>query len=134
MAKLKSKNGQKKNISRLPKLMNVVEKLQKGISLGRKSSTSFGTSSSWESEDRDYEEFDDRGYDVVPEDVKEGHFAVIASEDEEPKRFVIPITYLTNPRFLRLLDEAAEEYGFDHVGALPIPCRSSELEKILFDI
>ncbi|KAI4373547.1 hypothetical protein MLD38_011663 [Melastoma candidum] len=132
MAKLMSQNSWKKNVRRLPKLKNVVEKLQKGISLGRKLSTSSG-SFSWESENRDYVEFDDCGYDAVPEDVKEGHFAVIALEDEEPKKIVIPITHLRNPRFLRLLEEAAEEYGFGHAGALPIPCRSSELENILFD-
>ncbi|CAK7332227.1 unnamed protein product [Dovyalis caffra] len=43
----------------------------------------------------------------VPKDVKEGHFAVIADE------------------------QAAEEYGFDHEGALTIPCQPSQLEMIL---
>lgn len=75
----------------------------------------------------------------VPEDVKEGHFAVIAEgagngkEEclEEPKRFVLPLSCLTNPTFVRLLEEAAEEYGFDHEGALTIPCRPSHLQRIL---
>ncbi|GAV62622.1 Auxin_inducible domain-containing protein [Cephalotus follicularis] len=98
----------------------VVKKLQKSLSLGRKS-TSY------------YDEFGGIS-DYVPKDVKEGHFAVIAVDrEEEPKRFVVPLSCLTHPRFVRLLEEAAEEYGFDHDGALPIPCRPSDLERILAD-
>ncbi|CAL1404190.1 unnamed protein product [Linum trigynum] len=71
----------------------------------------------------------------VPEDVKEGHFAVLAVEGvEEPQRFVVPLTCLTHPTFLRLLEQAAEEYGFDGgrgYGALTVPCRPEELERIL---
>ncbi|XWS29012.1 hypothetical protein CRYUN_Cryun25bG0120200 [Craigia yunnanensis] len=33
--------------------------------------------------------------------------------------------------FLMLLEQAEEEYGFDREGALTIPCRPSELERIL---
>ncbi|GFS36995.1 SAUR-like auxin-responsive protein family [Actinidia rufa] len=62
-------------------------------------------------------------------DVKEGHFAVIAADDEEVKRFIVPLTYLTHPSFLRVLEQAA--YGFDHNGALTVPCRPSELGRIL---
>lgn len=105
MAKLRS-NGKKKN--GIEKLKIVVEKLQKSLLLGRKSA-------------------------CVPKDVKEGHFAVIAVDggEELPKRFVAPLSCLTHPTFLRLLEQAAEEYGFDHEGALTIPCRPSELERIL---
>ncbi|XP_052187844.1 auxin-induced protein X15-like [Diospyros lotus] len=67
-------------------------------------------------------------YDIhVPKDVKEGHFAVIAVD----KRFVVPLSYLRDPSFLRLLQQAEEEYGFDHDGALTVPCQPSELERIL---
>ncbi|XP_057782622.1 auxin-induced protein 15A-like [Salvia miltiorrhiza] len=69
----------------------------------------------------------------VAEDVKEGHFAVMAVEDDELKRFVLPLSFLTHPSFLRLLEQAADEYGFDHDGALTVPCRPSELEGILAD-
>ncbi|KAF7805629.1 Ribosomal protein [Senna tora] len=52
--------------------------------------------------------------DEVPEDVKEGHFAVIAEDGGmSPKRFVVPLRCLTHPTFLKLLEEAAEEYGFE---------------------
>ncbi|KAL5565771.1 hypothetical protein UlMin_028935 [Ulmus minor] len=70
-------------------------------------------------------------YEVIPKDVKEGHFAVIAVEGDEPKRFVVPLSFLAHPIFLRLLEQAAEEYGFDHDGALTVPCPPSELERIL---
>ncbi|KAF8403108.1 hypothetical protein HHK36_011202 [Tetracentron sinense] len=106
MAKLRT-NAKKNN--GIVKLKIVVKKLQRSLSLGRKTASDFGNSAS------------------VPEDVKEGHFAVTAVDDGETKRFVVPLSYLTHPAFLRLLEEAAEEFGFDHDGALAVPCRWSEL-------
>ncbi|XP_027349147.1 auxin-responsive protein SAUR32-like [Abrus precatorius] len=67
----------------------------------------------------------------VPEDVREGHFAVIAMQGEETKRFVVELDYLTDPSFLRLLEEAREEYGFGQKGALVVPCSPQELQKII---
>ncbi|CAI9785920.1 unnamed protein product [Fraxinus pennsylvanica] len=117
MAKCRT-NGKKKNGIEMLKL--VVEKLQKSLLLG-------GNNSS------DLDEFDEelRESKNLPNDVKEGHFAVIAGDDDELKRFIVPLSYLTHPSFLRLLEQAAEEYGFDHEGALTFPCRPSELEHIL---
>ncbi|KAJ0083655.1 hypothetical protein Patl1_30607 [Pistacia atlantica] len=90
MAKLIKTNG-------IVKLKVVVKKLQKSRLLSKK----------WNFySDDDYEEFRDSTH--VPEDVKEGHVAVLAVEEQ-----------------------AAEEYGFDREGALTIPCRPSELEMIL---
>ena len=43
---------------------------------------------------------------VVPVDVKEGHFAVVAMKGSEKKRFVVKIECLNNPSFLRLLEQA----------------------------
>ncbi|KAK9266374.1 hypothetical protein L1049_013984 [Liquidambar formosana] len=116
MTKHRTSSKKKSGIVRL-KL--VVEKLQKSLSLGKK----------WASNLDKFEEVTDPT--TVPDDVKEGHFAVMAVDDEEPRRFVVPLTYLTHPAFLRLLEQAAEEYGFDHEGALTIPCRPCELERIL---
>jgi len=67
----------------------------------------------------------------VPEDVKEGHFAVIAMRGEETKRFVLGLDYLTDPAFLKLLEQASEEYGFEQKGALAVPCSPQELQKII---
>ncbi|KAA8544115.1 hypothetical protein F0562_022127 [Nyssa sinensis] len=117
MAKLRT-SGKKKNGS--VKLKIVVAKLQKSLSLGKRSASNYID---------ELEDLDDSTN--VPNDVKKGHFAVIAVDDNELKRFVVPLSYLTHPSFLRLLEQAAEEYGFDHEGALTIPCRPEELQRIL---
>ncbi|XP_010557350.1 PREDICTED: auxin-induced protein 15A [Tarenaya hassleriana] len=106
----------KRKINGIVKLKNVLERLvQKSLLLTQK---------------QEHEDGVVRGY--VPRDVKEGHFAVIAVDEYEPRqRFVVPLAFLENPVFLRLLEQAAEEYGFDHNGALMVPCRPSELRMIL---
>ncbi|KAE9597640.1 putative small auxin-up RNA [Lupinus albus] len=39
------------------------------------------------------------------------------------KRFVIPISYLNQPSFEELRNQAEEEFGYDHpMGGLTIPC------------
>ena len=68
---------------------------------------------------------------TVPDDVKEGHFAVVAVKGAEKKRFVVKLECLNSPTFLRLLELAEEEYGFEQTGALAVPCRPEELHKIL---
>ncbi|XP_060174551.1 auxin-induced protein X15-like [Lycium barbarum] len=66
-----------------------------------------------------------------PKDVKEGHFVVHAIDDGKPRRFVLDLSYLADPGFLRLLEQAEEEFGFEQEGVLAIPCGHSDLEKIL---
>ncbi|KAI4322304.1 hypothetical protein L6164_022012 [Bauhinia variegata] len=121
MGNVRSNNSKKKG--GIVKLKVVVEMLQKRLFIqgNRRSNSCYDE---WE-----IEEACESGY--VPEDVKEGHFAVMAEDGEEPKRFVVPLSCLTHPTFLRLLEQSAEEYGFDQEGALSIPCRPSELEEIL---
>ncbi|TMW81537.1 hypothetical protein EJD97_009075 [Solanum chilense] len=69
---------------------------------------------------------------VVPNDVKEGHFAVLSvNSEEEPKRFIVELHWLNNPLFLKLLKQAEDEYGFQQKGVLEVPCRAAELQKIL---
>ncbi|KAJ4704952.1 SAUR-like auxin-responsive protein family [Melia azedarach] len=63
--------------------------------------------------------------------VREGHFVVVATEGWEPKRFVIELGYLHHPEFLKLLKLAEEEFGFSQEGALAVPCRPDELQRIL---
>ncbi|XWS59639.1 hypothetical protein CRYUN_Cryun08bG0139200 [Craigia yunnanensis] len=67
----------------------------------------------------------------MPDDVGEGYFTVFAVLGKETQRFVIELDNLTNPAFLSLLDQAQEEYGFEQKGALSLPCRPQELQKIL---
>ncbi|KAK7261314.1 hypothetical protein RIF29_27623 [Crotalaria pallida] len=104
------------------KIVVEIEKIQKRLLIGgNKKCSNF----------ENYNEGKDHYSTYVPDDVKEGHFAVIAEGGEEPKRFVMPLSCLNNSTFLRLLEQAEEEYGFDHEGALSIPCRPSVLERIL---
>ncbi|KAK4378229.1 hypothetical protein RND71_000091 [Anisodus tanguticus] len=54
--------------------------------------------------------------------VPKGHFVVYVGE-EQKKRFVIPISFLSQPLFQDLLSQAEEEFGFDHpMGGVTIPC------------
>ncbi|KAF7142357.1 hypothetical protein RHSIM_Rhsim05G0065000 [Rhododendron simsii] len=63
-------------------------------------------------------------------DVPKGHLAVYVGESEK-KRFVIPISYLSNASFQDLLSQSEEEFGFDHpMGGLTIPCR----EDVFIDL
>ena len=55
-------------------------------------------------------------------DVPKGHFAVYVGENEK-KRFVVPVSLLSQSSFQDLLIQAEDEYGFDHpMGGLTIPC------------
>ena len=67
---------------------------------------------------------------LVPEDVMEGHFAVLAIKGEDTRRFIVKLDYLTDPMFMELLNQAREEYGFKQKGALAVPCRPQELQNI----
>lgn len=101
------------------KLRLIIGKLQKGLSL-------LATRGPHDEFDEELEIAK-----MVPEDVKEGHFAVFAVKGKETKRFVVKLESLNNPAFLRLLEQAKEEYGFQQKGALEVPCRPEELHKIL---
>uniref|UniRef100_A0A3Q7ETS0 Uncharacterized protein n=2 Tax=Solanum lycopersicum TaxID=4081 RepID=A0A3Q7ETS0_SOLLC len=55
-------------------------------------------------------------------DIPKGHFAVYVGEMQK-KRFVIPISFLSEPLFQDLLSQSEEEFGFDHpMGGVTIPC------------
>ncbi|CAH2072470.1 unnamed protein product [Thlaspi arvense] len=51
-----------------------------------------------------------------------GFLAVYVGEGQK-KRYVVPISYLSQPSFQALLSKSEEEFGFDHpMGGLTIPC------------
>ncbi|CAN0902463.1 Auxin-responsive protein SAUR24 [Linum grandiflorum] len=55
--------------------------------------------------------------------VPKGFLAVYVGEETQRKRFVVPVSYLSQPSFQDLLSIAEEEFGFDHpMGGLTIPC------------
>ena len=63
--------------------------------------------------------FNTRNQQAVPK----GHF-VVHVRDNERKRYVVPLSYLSQPAFQELLRHAEEEFGFDHpMGGLTIPCK-----------
>lgn len=67
-----------------------------------------------------------------PPDVPKGHVAVCVGPTS--RRYVVRAAHLNHPVFGELLDRAEEEYGFDNVGPLSIPCDESDFEQILHHI
>ena len=63
-------------------------------------------------------------------EVPKGHLAVYIGEKQ--KRFVIPISYLNQPSFQDLLNQAEDEFGYDHpTGGLTIPCSEDVFQHII---
>ncbi|PIA56050.1 hypothetical protein AQUCO_00700407v1 [Aquilegia coerulea] len=62
--------------------------------------------------------------------VPKGHIAVYVGENQK-KRFVVPISYVNHPLFQDLLNQAEEEFGFDHpMGGLTIPCNEDSFLQL----
>lgn len=93
--------------------------------------TSFTTYSCNAAIDLDYEDDENSSLDGLPEDVKKGHFMVHIVDDGEWRRFTVELSYLAHPGFLKLLDQAEQEFGFKQTGILAIPCRCSDLKSVL---
>ncbi|CAN7005689.1 unnamed protein product [Brassica rapa subsp. trilocularis] len=50
-------------------------------------------------------------------------FLAVYVGESQKKRFVVPISYLSQPSFQALLSKSEEEFGFAHpMGGLTIPC------------
>ncbi|CAN8268363.1 unnamed protein product [Cochlearia groenlandica] len=64
-----------------------------------------------------------------PSDVPEGNLAVYVGP--ELSRFIIPTNFLSHSLFKVLLEKAEEEYGFDHSGAITIPCEVETFKFLL---
>ncbi|KAL2926179.1 Auxin-responsive protein SAUR21 [Bienertia sinuspersici] len=61
--------------------------------------------------------------------VPKGHFTVYVGENE--KRYVVPLSYLSQPAFQELLRCAEEEFGFNHpTGGLTIPCKEDAFVEL----
>ncbi|KAI7751969.1 hypothetical protein M8C21_022065 [Ambrosia artemisiifolia] len=55
-------------------------------------------------------------------DIPKGYFAIYVGEQEK-KRFVVSLLLLSEPTFQQLLQQAEEEFGYNHpMGGLTIPC------------
>ncbi|WOG94171.1 hypothetical protein DCAR_0313464 [Daucus carota subsp. sativus] len=64
-----------------------------------------------------------------PCDIPKGFLAVYVGPEQ--RRFIIPTSYLSDPLFKKLLDKVEEEFGFDHCGALTIPCETETFKYLL---
>lgn len=75
---------------------------------------------------------------AVENEVKEGQFAIVAAksanEEHKAERFVVELRILKHPGFLKLLELAEQEYGFQQKGVLAVPCQPDELRRILKDM
>ncbi|OIT39107.1 auxin-induced protein 15a [Nicotiana attenuata] len=65
----------------------------------------------------------------VREKTPKGHFVVYVGE--ELRRFVLHISYLKNPCFQKLLEEAAQEFGFQSPKGIVLPCDECTFQKII---
>ncbi|WMV52380.1 hypothetical protein MTR67_045765 [Solanum verrucosum] len=98
---------------------HIAKKLKKILQFSRRSNFKFALDD-WEDEAASL---------PLPKDVKDGHFVVHAIDDGKQRRFIVELSYLADPGFVRLLEQAEEEFGFEQEGVLV--CRHSDLEKIL---
>lgn len=69
--------------------------------------------------------------DALPIDVKEGQFAVHTLDDDTLRRSVVELSSLSDPRFLKLLERAEQEFGFGQMGILVIPCTHNHLHSVI---
>lgn len=61
--------------------------------------------------------------------VPEGHLPVYVGEEME--RFVVSAEFLNHPIFMELLNQSANEYGYEQQGVLRIPCGVLVFERVL---
>ncbi|AES89300.1 auxin-induced protein 15A [Medicago truncatula] len=62
-------------------------------------------------------------------DVPKGYLAVYVGEKQT--RYLIPVSYLSQPSFQGLLSQVEEEFGYDHpMGGLTIPCTEDVFQHI----
>lgn len=53
--------------------------------------------------------------------VPKGHIPIYVGDNKT--RFIVPLSYLSHPLFQDLLQDAEDEFGFNHsMGGLTIPC------------
>lgn len=63
--------------------------------------------------------------------VPKGYMAVyVGHKDGDFQRVLVPVIYFNHPLFGELLRGAEEEFGFNHPGAITLPCRISEFEHV----
>lgn len=61
--------------------------------------------------------------------VPEGHVPIYVGDEME--RFVVCAELLNHPVFVKLLNESAQEYGYEQKGVLRLPCCVFVFERVL---
>ncbi|XP_057456131.1 auxin-responsive protein SAUR72-like [Lotus japonicus] len=62
-------------------------------------------------------------------EVPEGHVPVYVGDEME--RFVVSAELLNHPVFVKLLNQSAQEYGYEQKGVLRLPCHVFVFERVL---
>ncbi|OIV92508.1 hypothetical protein TanjilG_02271 [Lupinus angustifolius] len=62
-------------------------------------------------------------------DVPEGHVPIYVGDEME--RFVVSTELFHHPIFVKLLNQSAQEYGYEHKGVLRLPCHVIVFERVL---
>lgn len=70
---------------------------------------------------------EERGVDRAPK----GHVPVMVGTGKELQRFVVSVKAFDHPCFVRLLELAAQEFGYRQKGVLRIPCDAQHFEQVL---
>ncbi|ESQ34814.1 hypothetical protein EUTSA_v10009412mg [Eutrema salsugineum] len=105
-----------KNRTKLPQTTMIKQILKRCSSLGKKQSS-------------EYNDEHDQDGEYLPLDVPKGHFVVYVGESRV--RYVLPISFLTRAEFQLLLQQAEEEFGFDHDMGLTIPCEEVAFKSLV---
>ncbi|KAL2347133.1 hypothetical protein Fmac_001134 [Flemingia macrophylla] len=58
-----------------------------------------------------------------------GQFVVYVGK--ELRRFTLPLSYLKNPTFQKLLNKSAEEYGYSNSRGIVLPCDESTFQSFI---
>ncbi|WOL07866.1 hypothetical protein Cni_G16615 [Canna indica] len=59
---------------------------------------------------------------------------LVGDRGEELQRFLVSVEGLKHPCFVRLLEMAAEEFGYGQRGVLRIPCDAQHFEQVIAKI
>ncbi|KAL6577065.1 hypothetical protein OROMI_011341 [Orobanche minor] len=62
--------------------------------------------------DHDFQDDENSLLSGLPEDVKKGHFVARTIYGGESRRVVVELSYLAHPGFLKLFEQAEQEFGF----------------------
>lgn len=126
------------HVTRPPKILRlglwrVPQQCKTSANITRSKATTFLESSTENSKESllasEFSDSEQGGSIGPPQQVPKGFLAVYVGPEQ--RRFVIPMSYLSMPEFRVLMDQVAEEFGFEQDGGLQIPCEEHDFEEIL---